>query len=113
MGISKQTVNINKIVLGDKAKDKIIEYVPHGLNHNIYTQHCKSNTVIMHPLPRDSREQANELDNDLNSHPSLAIFRQADNGLLIRMALFALVLDVVDKVDDFSREVHWYNSRQQ
>ena len=28
MGISKQTVNINKIVLGDKVKDKMIEYVP-------------------------------------------------------------------------------------
>ena len=36
MGISKQTVNINKIVLGDKAKDKVIKYIPHGLNHNIY-----------------------------------------------------------------------------
>jgi glycosyltransferase involved in cell wall biosynthesis len=36
MGISKQTVNINNIVLGDKAKDKIIKYLPHGLNHNIY-----------------------------------------------------------------------------
>ena len=36
MGISKQTVNINNIVLGEKAKDKIIKYVPHGLNSNIY-----------------------------------------------------------------------------
>ena len=36
MGISKQTVNINEIVLGNKAKDKIIKYLPHGLNHNIY-----------------------------------------------------------------------------
>ena len=36
MGISKQTVNINKLVLGDKAKDKIISYVPHGLNHKNY-----------------------------------------------------------------------------
>jgi glycosyltransferase involved in cell wall biosynthesis len=32
MGISKQTVNINKLVLGDKTKNKIISYVPHGLN---------------------------------------------------------------------------------
>ena len=31
-GISKQTVAINKIVLGDKAKNKIVEYVPHGLD---------------------------------------------------------------------------------
>jgi len=36
MGISKQTVNINKIVLGEKAQNKIIEYVPHGLNHNLF-----------------------------------------------------------------------------
>jgi glycosyltransferase involved in cell wall biosynthesis len=32
MGISKQTVNINKLVLGEKAKDKKIKYVPHGIN---------------------------------------------------------------------------------
>ena len=32
LGISKQTTNINKIVLGDKAKGKVIEYVPHGIN---------------------------------------------------------------------------------
>jgi glycosyltransferase involved in cell wall biosynthesis len=36
MGISKQTVNINKIVLGNKVKNKIIKYIPHGLNHKIY-----------------------------------------------------------------------------
>jgi glycosyltransferase involved in cell wall biosynthesis len=36
LGISKQTVNINKMVLGDKAKDKIIEFVPHGLNNKIF-----------------------------------------------------------------------------
>jgi glycosyltransferase involved in cell wall biosynthesis len=36
MGISKQTVNINKIVLDDKAKNKVFKYVPHGLNPNTY-----------------------------------------------------------------------------
>tara|TARA_R110001592_G_scaffold98243_1_gene280751 strand:+ start:140 stop:1576 length:1437 start_codon:yes stop_codon:yes gene_type:complete len=36
LGISKQTVNINKLVLGDKGKDKIFKYVPHGLNNNIF-----------------------------------------------------------------------------
>ena len=36
LGISKQTVNINKLVLGDKAKGKIIEYVPHGLNTELF-----------------------------------------------------------------------------
>jgi glycosyltransferase involved in cell wall biosynthesis len=36
MGISKQTVNINNIVLGDKAKNRILRYVPHGLNENLF-----------------------------------------------------------------------------
>ncbi len=36
MGISKQTVNINKIILGNKAKNKVFKYVPHGLNPDIY-----------------------------------------------------------------------------
>ena len=50
----------------------------------------------MHPLPRDSRSEANELDNDLNANPNQAIFRQADNGVLVRMALFALTLGIAD-----------------
>jgi glycosyltransferase involved in cell wall biosynthesis len=32
MSISKQTNNIHKLVLGDKAQDKTIRYVPHGIN---------------------------------------------------------------------------------
>ena len=36
MGISKQTVNINKIVLKDCKKDKVFRYIPHGKNPNIY-----------------------------------------------------------------------------
>jgi len=78
------------------------------LNQSIYTRYCQPNTVIMHPLPRDSREEANELDNDLNQHPSLAIFRQTDNGVVVRMALFALVLNVADKIDDSAINVGWY-----
>ena len=35
-GISKQTKNINEMVLGDDSKSKIIKYIPHGLNHNIF-----------------------------------------------------------------------------
>jgi glycosyltransferase involved in cell wall biosynthesis len=30
--ISKQTENINHVVLGEQAKDKLIKYVPHGIN---------------------------------------------------------------------------------
>jgi aspartate carbamoyltransferase catalytic subunit len=61
----------------------------------------------MHPLPRDSRSDANELDTDLYENPNLAIFRQADNGVVIRMAMFALVLGVEDQIEDSSRLVNW------
>ena len=82
------------------------------LNQAIYTRWCEPNTVIMHPLPRDSRQGAEELDNDLNDNPNLAIFRQADNGVLVRMALFALILDVADQVDRHARDVNWYTERR-
>lgn len=82
------------------------------LNQSIYTSHCKPNTVIMHPLPRDSRSDANELDNDLNQHPNLAIFRQTDNGVLIRMALFAMTLGVHEEVHLSARPVNWYTAHR-
>lgn len=46
MSISKQTLNINKIVLDDKAKDKILKYVPHGINE----QH-------FYPITKDKKEE--------------------------------------------------------
>ena len=82
------------------------------LNQSIYTKNCAPNTVIMHPLPRDSRAQAQELDEDLNQNPNLAIFRQTDNGVLIRMALFALVLDIVEDIDNHSRPVTWFTAKR-
>jgi glycosyltransferase involved in cell wall biosynthesis len=36
-GISKQTVNINKLTLGKKSSNKVLKYVPHGLDHNLFT----------------------------------------------------------------------------
>jgi len=82
------------------------------LNQEIYTRHCEPNTVIMHPLPRDSRAQAQELDDDLIENPNLAIFRQTDNGVLVRMALFALVLDVARQVHNHAQPVTWYTARR-
>ena len=82
------------------------------LNQQIYTQNCAPNTVIMHPLPRDSRSEAQELDQDLNDNPNLAIFRQTDNGILIRMALFALVLGVETEVDNYAQPVTWFNAKR-
>jgi aspartate carbamoyltransferase catalytic subunit len=82
------------------------------LNQSIYTENCEPNTVIMHPLPRDSRAQAQELDDDLIENPNLAIFRQTDNGVVVRMALFALVLDVADEVHNHAQPVTWYTAKR-
>lgn len=82
-----------------------------SLNKNIYQQYCKDHTVIMHPLPRDSRPEANELDVDLNSNNNLAIFRQAQNGVLVRMALFALTLGVDEKLTQYEKPVTWYRAK--
>jgi aspartate carbamoyltransferase catalytic subunit len=69
---------------------------------------CAPDVVIMHPLPRDSRDGANDLSNDLNGDPRLAIFRQTDAGIPTRMALFASVLGVADQVEASLRPTSWY-----
>ena len=36
MAISKQTKNINRMVLGDKVANKILKYIPHGINEKTF-----------------------------------------------------------------------------
>ena len=72
LGISKQTVNINKLVLGKKAEDKIFDYVPHGINPEVY-----------HPISKDSSEYKNYLDfkNKIvgNKNPEFILFFNSRN----------------------------------
>jgi len=81
------------------------------LNQSLYEQLCEPNTIIMHPLPRDSRPEANELSDDMNNNPNLAIFRQTYSGVKVRMALFALVLGVEDKLSQHEGPVSWYSNK--
>jgi len=46
LAISKQTANINRLVLGEKAKDKVIKYVPHGINEEIFTVRSKNDPEV-------------------------------------------------------------------
>ncbi len=69
---------------------------------------CRPDVVIMHPLPRDSSEGANDLSTDLNRDARLAIFRQTDAGIPIRMALFASILGVSDRVPSSLSKAGWY-----
>lgn len=80
----------------------------YSITNSTYSRYCRPGTILMHPLPRDSREGAMELHDDLNLHPNLAIFRQADNGIPIRMALFALVLGVENHLEEKARDVTWW-----
>lgn len=94
------------------SKDEADLYRGHfSLNREIYQKYCQENTVIMHPLPRDSRAEANELDTDLNDLDNLAIFRQAQNGVLVRMALFALSLGVENRLSRYEKPVTWHTNK--
>src|SRR3989344_8640680 len=48
---------------------------------------CKKNAVIMHIMPR-----VGELSPEIDSDPSAAYFRQAKNGLYVRMALLKMLI---------------------
>ena len=113
-GISEVDIIYVTRIQEERFKDKKDAIKYKGLmtlNQSIYTANCEPNTVIMHPLPRDSRNDANELDSDLYENPNLAIFRQADNGIVVRMALFALVLGVENQINKFSKPVNWKINR--
>ncbi len=83
-----------------------------SINRERFDTFAPPHAVILHPLPRDSRPEANELDDDLTHHPRLAVFRQADNGIPTRMALFALVLGVEDDIDATRSPVKWHRNPQ-
>ena len=77
------------------------------INKALIATYAKKDVIIMHPLPRDSREDAHDLSVDLNYDPRLAIFRQADNGIPVRMAIFAVLLGVDNLVQHSLRDVTW------
>lgn len=71
----------------------------YAIDKAFFEQYCHKNTVLMHPLPRDSRLATPEINADLNQHPNLAIFRQVQNGITVRMALLCLLLGLEQKVN--------------
>jgi len=48
---------------------------------------AKPGMVVMHPLPR-----VNEISVEIDADPRAAYFRQAENGVYVRMALLAMLL---------------------
>lgn len=68
---------------------------------------CRKDVVLMHPLPRDGRPGSHDLSTDLDNDPRLAIFRQTDNGIPVRMAIFATLLGVDKLVSRSMRDAAW------
>lgn len=90
------------------AAEELEGYTPDfQVNKAIVDKCCGPDVIVMHPLPRDSREGANDLSVDLNHDPRLAIFRQTDNGIPVRMAIFAVLLGVESLVQHSLRDVTW------
>ncbi len=54
-----------------------------------YLDKLKKEAIIMHPLPK-----INEIDKEVDSDPRAVYFKQAQNGLYIRMALLVYSLDL-------------------
>ncbi|WP_158941249.1 aspartate carbamoyltransferase [Burkholderia sp. S171] len=90
------------------ADESIEGYTPDfQINQALVESVCGPDTLIMHPLPRDGRPGANDLSTDLNHDPRLAIFRQTDNGIPVRMAIFAVLLGVERQVQHSMRDAAW------
>jgi len=72
LGISKQTVNINKLVLEDAGKNKIFEYVPHGINSELYFPIKKDDKYI-----KEYNNLKNQLFGDVD--PKFVLFFNSRN----------------------------------
>jgi len=73
MAISKQTLNINKMVLGDKVKGKILKYVPHGINEKTFYPI----TEFMQNQNGDLEKKKKEIFGDFK--PEFVVFYNARN----------------------------------
>ena len=91
------------------ANDEVLEGFDNAfeINRALIESACKQDVVVMHPLPRDGRPGSHDLSTDLNNDPRLAIFRQTDNGIPVRMAIFATLLGVDKLVSRSMRDAAW------
>jgi aspartate carbamoyltransferase catalytic subunit len=62
--------------------------VPKYVIDSAVVARMKPDTMILHPLPRTV-----ELDRTVDSDPRALYFRQAINGLYVRMALLTMLLE--------------------
>ena len=79
---------IQKERFGDREEDYRKAKGVYVVDHAVLSR-MRPDAIIMHPLPR-----VDEIDPRIDDDPRAAYFRQAQNGLYIRMALLAACLGV-------------------
>jgi aspartate carbamoyltransferase catalytic subunit len=71
----------------NRLAKKDVDLTIYNINAGVLRK-MKSNAIIMHPLPRSV-----EIDPAVDSDPRAVYFRQARNGLFVRMALLTILFD--------------------
>mgnify|MGYP001571868189 FL=1 len=71
----------------ERLQQKDVELSQYNIDAEML-QRLKPNAIIMHPLPRSV-----EIDPAVDRDPRAAYFRQARNGLFVRMALLTMLFD--------------------
>lgn len=74
-------------IIKDRLRKREIDLSHYNITQSVLRK-MKKNAIIMHPLPRSV-----EIDHSIDSDPRAAYFRQTENGLYVRMALVAMLLD--------------------
>jgi aspartate carbamoyltransferase catalytic subunit len=80
---------VQKERIEDKQElEEYEKYKEHYIVNNNWANLMKTDSIIMHPLPR-----VDEIAVEVDQNPKAAYFRQAANGLYVRMALLKMILD--------------------
>lgn len=82
-----------------------------SINQPLIERYAKPETLILHPLPRDTRQGAFDLSTDLDNDSRLKIFTQAANGIPVRMALFIHCLGLESGVGKDFQPAAWAESK--
>lgn len=85
--INKVDVVYQTRIPKERLTSKNIDLSRYNIDTNVL-QKMKYNSIIMHPLPRSV-----EIDQAVDNDPRAAYFRQAKNGLYVRMAILTMLFD--------------------
>lgn len=92
-GIKEADVIYSTRMQIERMESPILDSDIYVIDRKKVEQACKKNVTILHPLPRNA-----EIATDVDTLPNAAYFRQSDNGVLVRMALFLLLLGKEDQL---------------